>query len=91
MDHDPAPEVSMSYRLDKSTRAKAVINPQDETSPLYRPAETEGAINSAGVYLHLDVQPDLLLQIGGEYSEIPRQNARQDSSAGAAALLRWNF
>ena len=91
MDHDSAPEVSMSYKIDKRTRTKLTVNPQNGESPLYRPAETDGGINSAGVYVDVDLQSDLLLQVGGEYGEIARSNAGQDNSAGAAVGLRWSF
>lgn len=91
MDHDPPPEVSMSYRMDENTSTRLTVNPQDPTSPLYRPAETEGKINAAGAYLNVDVQPDLQLQIGGEYCEVETRSSGEDSSSGASVGLRWNF
>lgn len=94
MDHDPTPEVSMSYRLDQHTTTRVTINPQDTASPLYRPVENEGTVNSAGVYMNVDVQPDLQLQIGGEYCDVETRGGAvsgDSTSRGASVGLRWTF
>lgn len=92
MDKKPAPEVSMSIAGENGTTTRVTVNPQDEASPLYRPPEPEGTINSAGVYMGVEVQPNVKVQVGGEYCELddPRRSS-DEASAGAAIGLQWNF
>lgn len=91
MDKTPSPEVSMRYSLDKNTSTRVTVNPQNEESPLHRPAEPEGALNSAGVYMDIEVKPDVKLEVGGEYCDIRDDFHPEDVSGGASVGFRWNF
>ena len=90
MDADPAPEVSLQYQLRDNAAARLTFNPQDP-SPLYRPAESSGRINTTGVYMDVDLASDLRLQVGGEYHEIEKRDAQAGVAQGAAVSLQWNF
>lgn len=93
MGETPSPEVSLDYKMDKKATTRVVVNPQDETSPLYRPAESNSTVNSAGVYMDVDVQPNLTLQVGGEYCEVDSSRAPsgESGSSGASVGLQWHF
>lgn len=92
MDEETAPEVSMTYKMNKHASTKVIVNPQDETSPLYLPTEKEKILNGAGVYMDVDVKKDLQIRLGGEYQEIEGNHSSQEAhSQGAAVGLRWNF
>ena len=91
MDANTPPEISMRYRLRKNARTSLTINPQDSSSPLYRPAEQDGSVNSAGLYMDVDLRPDLQLHMGGEYSDIESRGAPASSSQGASVGLKWDF
>jgi hypothetical protein len=83
----------MDYKLKGNATTRLTVNPQDTGSPLPRPAEQgNNAINSAGVYMQMDVAPDLQLRIGGEYSDIddPRVS-NSSSSRGASIGLKLDF
>lgn len=86
----PAPEVNMHYNTGKNATTRVVVNPQDPTSPLYRPAAGDKAVNSAGVYMQVEVEPNLRLQFGGEYCDIDAPYA-ESGSPGASVGLEWNF
>lgn len=92
IDNDTPPEMSMTYKMNQSARTRVTVNPQDETSPLYRPVERDHTLNSAGVYMNIDVQPNLQLQVGGEYCELNDvDSAREESARGASVGLKWDF
>lgn len=92
MDEEAPAEVSMTYRLGDTTSTRIIVNPQDENSPLYRPVETDGTINSAGIYMDVNLQPDLQLQLGGEYSDRRDElSDKTDNSRGASVALKWSF
>lgn len=91
MDTAPAPEISMKYKLDERTATRFTVNPQDPSSPLYRPAEIEGKVNSAGLYMDMDVRPDVQVRVGGEYSEFKSPDSPDDSARGASVGVKWNF
>lgn len=91
-DEDPPPEVSMSYKMGGNSTARLTVNPQDDTSPLYRPAEQDGTVNSAGVYMNMDVAPDMQVQFGGEYCDVDDGRASSGAtSRGASIGLKWDF
>lgn len=91
MDEESSPEVSMQYKLGDTTSTRVTVNPQDSTSPLYRPAEREGLINAAGVYMDVNVDEDVQLQIGGEYADVENHSGSDGSSRGASVGLKWSF
>ncbi|MDL2216400.1 hypothetical protein LJB81_01540 [Desulfovibrio sp. OttesenSCG-928-M14] len=92
MDTEHAPEVGLHYKLNKNATTSFVVNPQDEGSPLPRPAEPEGNINAAGLYMQVDVAPDVTLRLGGEYCDIDDPRAsNSDASRGVSAGFQWNF
>lgn len=94
IDANPPPEVSMTYKMNENASTRVTVNPQDQTSPLYRPVEQDGTINSAGVYMNIDMQPNLQLQVGGEYCEVNENNinsSKEEASRGAAVGLKWSF
>lgn len=92
-DEDPAREASVEYRMNGNATTRLTVNPQDEGSPLPRPPEPEGAFNSAGLYMDVEVQPNVKLRIGGEYCEIDdqRANSASETSRGASVGLKWEF
>lgn len=92
IDEDPAPEIRLNYKVNRNASTSLVVNPKDEASPLPRPAEPDGTVNSAGVYMDVDVAPDVKLRVGGEYCDIddPRASG-SESSRGAAVGLEWSF
>jgi hypothetical protein len=91
MDSNPPPEINMRYRLMDNASTRLTFNPQDPASPLYRPVESEGRINAAGLYMDMDLRPDVRLQVGGEYYDIETRDIQTGTSQGAAVSLRWNF
>lgn len=92
MDEDKAPEMRLNYKINRNATTSLVLNPQDEASPLPRPPEPEGAVNAAGLYMKVDVAPDVKLRLGGEYCDIDDPRAKgSDSSRGAAVGLEWSF
>lgn len=92
MDVDDTPEVSMDYKMNEHATTSLSVNPRDEGSPLPRPAEPDGPVNAAGVYMKVDVAPDVQMKVGGEYCDIndPRASS-SDNSAGASVGLKWSF
>lgn len=89
-----APEMTMSYKLNSSASARVALNPQDQNSPLYAPIVKENGLAATGVYLDVDVQEDLQLQVGGEvrsYDNDSLNSAEDEKGAGASVGLRWNF
>jgi len=76
MDADPPPEVSVQYQLRDNAAARLTVNPQDPVSPLYRPPESEGRINVAGVYMDVGLTPDVRLQVGGESHSVETRDAQ---------------
>jgi hypothetical protein len=91
MESDPPPEVSMQYRLRNNATTRLTLNPQDSASPLYRPVENDGRINAAGVYMDVEVRPDVRVQVGGEYHDVEARDAPAGASQGAAVGLQWSF
>lgn len=93
MDVEQNAEVSMEYRINRKTRTRLVVNPQDPSSPLYTPADQEKRINSGGVYMNVDVGENVQLKMGGEYCEVDDSDnsGSSRSSQGAAVGLQWNF
>ncbi|MCL1940130.1 MAG: hypothetical protein FWG04_05665 [Desulfovibrionaceae bacterium] len=91
MESDPPPEVSMQYKLRNNATTRLTVNPQDLASPLYRPVENDGRITAAGVYMDVEVKPDVRLQVGGEYHDVEARDASAGASQGAAVGLQWRF
>lgn len=92
MDEKKPPEVNMSYQLNENTGASVTLNPQDNASPLHRLAGQDEGLNGAGVYMNVEVQPNLQMKVGGEYCEIEsRHSQREDTAKGAAVGLEWSF
>ena len=91
MDSKQPPEVSMQYELQDNASARVTVNPQDSASPLYRPAERDGTVSSAGVYMDVAVKPDVQLQVGGEYSDVDSRSGSAGASQGASVGLKWDF
>jgi hypothetical protein len=91
MESDPPPEVSMQYKLRDNATTRLTVNPQDSASPLYRPVENDGRIHGAGVYMDVEVKPDVRLQVGGEYHDVEARDASAGASQGAAVGLQWSF
>lgn len=92
MDEKPAAEMSMEYRLNDRTSTSVTLNPQDDTSPLHRPVGQERGLNAAGVYMNVEVQPNVRMKVGGEYGEIEsRYSPREETAKGAAVGLEWSF
>lgn len=92
MDEDTAPEVGVQYKMNQNATTSLVVNPQDEASPLPRPPDSDGTVNAAGVYMDVDVAPDVKMRIGGEYCDIndPRASG-SESSRGASVGFEWSF
>lgn len=89
---DPAPELNMTYKMNKHAATKVTVNQQDENSPLYVPGGKSDSINGAGVYMDVDVKKDLQVRFGGEYQEVEGAHGSQDERAqGASVGLRWSF
>ena len=95
MNKEPSPEVTVGYKHNEQATTAVVVNPQNANSPLYRPAEQEGLLNSAGVYMDVEVKPDVHFQMGGEYSSDASSSqyssSQRESSQGAALGMRWDF
>jgi hypothetical protein len=94
MDQKPAPEVSMAYKVTKKTTTRVVVNPRDEASPLYRPAELHDEVSAGGMYMDVDLVENIQLTVGGEYSEVEnrqRMYGEPQTSEGAAVGLKFNF
>lgn len=92
LEEKPAPEMSMNYKLNDTTSTSVTLNPQDSASPLHRPAGQEPGLNAAGVYMNVEVQPDLRMKVGGEYGEIEsRYSPREETAKGASVGLEWSF
>ncbi len=91
-EHDPAPEMNMTYKMNKHASTKVTLNQQDENSPLYLPGGKSDSINGAGVYMDVDVKKDLQVRFGGEYQEVEGARGSQEERAqGASVGLRWSF
>ena len=89
---DPAPEMNMTYKMNKQASTRVTLNQQDENSPLYLPGGKSDSINGAGVYMDVDVKKDLQLRFGGEYQEVEGSHGSQEERAqGASVGLRWSF
>jgi len=91
MGADPPPEVSMQYQLRDNAAARLTVNPQEPVSPLYRRVESDGRINSAGVYMDVDLTPEVRLQVGGEHRNVGTRDAQAGTAQGAAVGVQWNF
>lgn len=93
MDEEGTPEMSMTYKMSKSAAARLTVNPQDENSPLYRPVVRDGAsINGAGVYMNVEVDQNVQLQVGGEYRTVENgHDSHDEDGQGAAVGLIWSF
>ena len=91
-EYDPAPEMNMTYKMNKHASTKVTLNQQDENSPLYLPGGKSDSINGAGVYMDVDVKKDLQVRFGGEYQEVEGARGSQEERAqGASVGLRWSF
>ena len=90
MDAKPPTEVNMQYKLGNNATTRLTVNPQDSSSPLYRPAESDKTVNAAGVYMDVDVRPDMKVQVGGEYCDIDSR-VSSGASQGASVGVQWNF
>lgn len=89
-----APEMSVSYKVADDTAARLTLNQQDETSPNYTPITKENSLVSTGVYVDLDVQDNLQLQMGGEVRSVEVDgpgDSRDSRETGASVGLRWSF
>lgn len=92
MDEKKPAEVSMDYRVNENTNTSVTLNPQDAGSPLHRPAGQDDGLNGAGVYMNVEVQPNLQMKVGGEYCEIEsRHSQREETAKGAIVGLEWSF
>lgn len=93
MDMEPPPEVSVTYKVSERTSTRVTLNQQDRESPLYRPVEKEDGINAAGVYMHVDMEDNVQLRLGGEYRELDDSRRSQDEgvATGASIGLLWTF
>lgn len=83
--------MSVTYRLNDRASTRVSVNQQDETSPLYLPGGKNDSVNGAGVYMNVDVEKDLQLQLGGEYQELDGGHYSDEQARGASVGLRWNF
>jgi len=90
MDADPLPEINVQYQLRDNAAARLTVNPQD-SSPLHRPVESGGRMNVAGVYMDMDLTPDVRFQVGGESHSVETRDAQAGVAQGAAVSLQWNF
>ena len=91
-ENDPAPELNMTYKMNKHASTRVTLNQQDENSPLYLPGGKSDSINGAGVYMDVDVKKDLQVRFGGEYQEVEGAHGSQEERAqGASVGLRWSF
>lgn len=87
-----APEVEMRYKKKNDpVTTRVVVNPQDPASPLYRPATKENAVNAAGVYMDIDLDPDMQMQVGGEVGSVERKAAEEKAASGASVGLKLQF
>jgi hypothetical protein len=89
-----APEMSMSVKMSRASAARFVLNPQDDTSPIYSPIVKESGLAATGIYLDLDVAEGVQVQFGGEvrsFSSESGDSTEEGDSAGASVGLRWNF
>ena len=91
-ENDSAPEMNMTYKMNKHASTRVTVNQQDENSPLYLPGGKSDSINGAGVYMDVDVKKNLQVRFGGEYQEVEGAHGSQDERAqGASVGLRWSF
>ncbi|MDL2267321.1 hypothetical protein LJC46_04965 [Desulfovibrio sp. OttesenSCG-928-G15] len=87
-----SPEVEVRFKKDNEPVAtRLVVNPQDPNSPLYRPAAKENMVNAAGVYMDIDLNPDMQMQVGGEVGSVDNKAAEEKATSGAAVNLKWQF
>lgn len=91
-DGPPPPEVAMRYQMRNGTSARLAVNPQDPSSPIYAPVLPGRNMDSAGVYLDMELRKDLQLQLGGEYRDLDADSGgRPEKSTGASMGFKLNF
>ncbi len=92
MDTKAPPELSLTYKMSNRAATRVTLNQQNADSPLYRPVEKHDGVNSAGVYMDVDVKENLQVQIGGEYRDLDdSRHTVEENARGASVGLRWNF
>ncbi|MDR2161431.1 MAG: hypothetical protein LBO77_04745 [Desulfovibrio sp.] len=88
-----SPEMAMSLRLSPLATARFALNPQDDASPLYSPLVKENGLAATGLYLDLEMEKGVQVQIGGEVRSRSSDSLRStgEEDAGASLGLRWDF
>lgn len=93
-DKDDASGFNVGYKLDDKAAARLAVNQDDKNASTYVPTRRKGeTLNSAGVYLDVDVEDDLQFQVGGEVRSTERGAATTEdqSAAGASVGMKWSF
>ena len=93
IDEYSPPEAHVNYRIDHDTSARLAINQQDQRSPTYTPLRQDPTVNSAGVYLDMDMEKDIMLRVGGEVRshETESHSSEKRDSTSASVGLEWQF